>query len=212
MRVSTSLAAIGLVLLPLAASAADLPSRKAPPAAPPPPPTTWTGVYAGLDLGGGWRDRGGSGGIVGGGQVGYNYQFTPFLVGGFETDFQGTSLSSYGPAGRTIEYFGTVRGRAGVTPFDPRLLIYGTGGFAYGQVSYNTGNNNRNGWAAGGGAEWAITPNFSAKVEYLRVQLNTTDLSWGVGRWLGKTAFNVVRVGANYHFDVFPPAPFLARR
>ena len=92
-----SIAAILVVSSP--AIAADLPSRKAPVAyAPPPAMLSWTGIYAGLNLGGGWSagngngnawnlgganggvtnnigGSNGSGGIIGGGQVGYNYQF-----------------------------------------------------------------------------------------------------------------------------------------
>ena len=107
------------VLLPLifiatslsSALAADLPSRKGAPAyAPPPPVMSWTGFYAGLSLGGGWGAGNGnsnywnlngwnggvtnniSGGIIGGGQVGYNYQITPMFLVGAEADFQGTSM------------------------------------------------------------------------------------------------------------------------
>src|SRR6185369_10789168 len=81
------------------ASAADLP-RKAP-AAPPPPVFSWTGFYIGAHFGGGWSsssvtgnplpdpvsygfvpiniDTDGSG-VVGGGQIGYNWQVTPFFL------------------------------------------------------------------------------------------------------------------------------------
>ncbi|QGM97590.1 outer membrane protein [Methylocystis parvus] len=106
------------------AFAADLPSRKeAPVYVPPPPLITWTGFYAGVNIGGGWsansvnpnslapyannvtgaiaflpgNSSGGNtaGGVVGGGQIGYNYQMGAFLVG-LETDFQGSSMNSGG--------------------------------------------------------------------------------------------------------------------
>ena len=102
---------------------------------------------------------GSAGGVVGGAQVGYNFQFNQFVLG-VETDFQGTSISGggnnadasssrppitirvrqlpdprepRGSANASLSWFGTVRGRAGYL-ITPTLLLYGTGGFAYGQV------------------------------------------------------------------------------
>ena len=104
-------------------------------------------------------ERLGSGGVLGGGQIGYNYAFAPGHMGGFgfgavpvigvEADFDGSGVTSAAPLSQAasggltgsstfvgvasqLKYFGTVRGRVGVA-FD-RLLVYGTGGFAYGQV------------------------------------------------------------------------------
>jgi outer membrane immunogenic protein len=90
-----------------------------------------------------------SGGLIGG-QVGYNYQFNAKWLAGVEADFDwaklngsGNSsffLNSYGPgpatftASETIKSFGTLRGRLGYLPTN-FLLIYGTGGLAYGDVS-----------------------------------------------------------------------------
>src|SRR5512136_2035483 len=111
MKTALSVFALAGMLAAGAAQAADLPYRKAPPPPayiPPPPIMTWTGLYGGLNLGGGWQDAsssnvwnpawawsgpgwnpgwggwgsgnsGGSGGVVGGGQIGYNYQFSPWL-------------------------------------------------------------------------------------------------------------------------------------
>jgi outer membrane immunogenic protein len=209
---------IAAALLSGAAAAADLPSNKAPPQAPPAPQLPWTGIYVGANLGYGWGDQNSFSGVVGGGQVGYNYQFTPLFVASIEADIQGASLSSagqgYAQPGRSIDYFGTVRGRVGITPFDPRLLIFGTGGFAYSQVRYNGGaiNTNRPGWTAGGGVEWLVTPAWSVKLEYLYTDISTEDLGSWPYQGLGKTKFSTVRAGVNYHFDLFPPAPFLARR
>ena len=95
-------------------------------------------------------------GVVGGGQVGYNWQFSPWLVFGVETDIQasdvhdtvnsaaavadafGTHLQS-ATSTKSVDWYGTVRGRVGVAPFIPNLLIYGTGGFAYGGVNHGVG-------------------------------------------------------------------------
>jgi len=186
-----------------AALAADLPSRKTAFEPPPTPPAfAWSGAYAGLDIGSGWLARGSSDvGVSGGGLVGYNHRIGPLFVVGLETDFQGTSLSGRGPdllgGARTLPWFGTVRGRAGVTGFDSRVLFYGTGGFAYGETSGAV----REGWTAGGGVEWAFAPHWSVKTEYL-----FTDLGKGGGRDPGAARggadFHTVRVGVNYHFDL----------
>jgi len=199
------------------AQAADVVSRKAAP--PPPPAPLWTGAYVGANLGGGWA-RQGTGGISGGAQIGYNRQITPLFVAGLEADFQATSLSASnrrpfdpaalvsgvsptfppgGPGGRNLPWFGTLRGRIGVLPLTPSLLIYGTGGFAYagGHGGVTTG------WTAGGGVEWAFARNWSAKAEYL-----FADLSPGGSGPFGdrRTNFQLVRAGVNYRFD---PGDFL---
>lgn len=225
-----------------AAFGADLPTRKSPPIALPAPVFTWTGPYVGLNVGGGWRDQNSdngfgafpaaganlflptgnganSGGVVGGGQIGFNYQLTPLFVAGVETDFQGTSIGSGSGGGfgfnERITWFGTVRGRIGVTPLDPRLLIYGTGGFAYGEIrqdGFFQRNNTKTGWTAGGGAEWAFHPNLSAKVEYLYTDLESNDGSslqfFGGER---QTRFHTVRAGVNYHFNLFAPTAVVAK-
>jgi hypothetical protein len=126
---------------------------------PPPPVFIWTGLYIGGNLGFG-GDRfiypftvgvvSGqatltSGGIIGGGQVGFNWQFPNNFLLGLETDFDGAAIRGKATvniatpggvfsaqAGSRINYIGTVRGRVGYA-WD-RFLIYGTGGFAYGQV------------------------------------------------------------------------------
>ncbi|TLG77786.1 outer membrane beta-barrel protein [Methylocystis sp. B8] len=257
-------AALALALTAGSSIAADLPSHKAPPPyIPPPPVMTWTGFYAGLNLGGGWQDRsssnvlnwgwgggsGGRGGVVGGGQIGYNFQVTPMFVVGVETDFQGTSIGSgggnnngwlfpavIGPAlfpgvplfvfgGGTIDtarinWFGTVRGRVGITLLSPQLLLYGTGGFAYGEVQrngwWNQNSAVQTGWTAGGGAEYMFMPNWSAKAEYLYTQISGTGNggwwgSWGLNSPNNRTRFHTIRAGVNYHFNFGSPAPVLAK-
>jgi outer membrane immunogenic protein len=96
-----------------------------------------------------------SNGFIGGGQVGYNYQFGNF-VAGIETDIQGlsgrgsgataTSLPSVVSGDRinttvtatnSVKWLGTLRGQLGFT-MTPRLLVYGTGGLAYGDVTSST--------------------------------------------------------------------------
>ncbi len=99
------------------------------------------------------------GGFIGGGQVGYNYQFNNNFVAGVEADIQGLTGSGSGtstglgpgPTGvqavttaqinQSLDYIGTIRGRIGYL-VTPTLLIYGAGGLAYGganlSASYNS--------------------------------------------------------------------------
>ena len=73
------------------------------------------------------------------------------------------------------DWLATVRGRAGYA-FD-RILIYGTGGGAFGNVQAGVrragpfSSSTQTGWTAGAGVEFAFTPNLTAKVEYLYVDL-----------------------------------------
>ena len=150
------------------ASAADL-ALKAPP--PPPIVDEWTGWYAGLNLGGSWGRSStyytGTGfgfvpftssqsmdGVLGGAQIGYNWQFNKSWVVGVEADFQGTgqrgsatfppitttivgaavvTTTTTGTLTQKLPWFGTVRARLGVEPSSDWLL-YATGGLAYAQI------------------------------------------------------------------------------
>jgi outer membrane immunogenic protein len=151
-------------------------------------------------------------GFIGGGQAGYNWQVSPMWVVGLETDLSWTNLDQTtalpGPADFTrimtahekLDWFGTFRGRAGITPVD-RLLIYGTGGVAYGHASLSTaltridpvtgantcilpggGGNNcqkgsasdtKIGWTVGAGLEWAVAGPWTVKGEYLYYDLGS---------------------------------------
>jgi outer membrane immunogenic protein len=223
-------AALGLASL--SAHAADLPSRYSPANSYNALPVfTWTGFYAGLNAGYGWN-MGDSrfydptfgsipgrrhGGFVGGAQGGYNYQFGMF-VAGVETDLQyaavGNKGASYGTTyypGDSDGFFGTIRARAGVAI--DRALVYGTGGFAYGDVGGNRGNDPvlghhsgdeiNWGWTIGAGVEYAITNNFTAKVEGLYVDIDTKDNFDQGGRVsVNRDAeFGVLRAGMNYKFN-----------
>jgi outer membrane immunogenic protein len=98
---------------------------------------------------------GNAGGFIGGGQVGYNYQFKN-VVAGLEADIQGLFGIGSGATANTVpfpgfpplvintsitgaksvDWLGTVRGRLGVT-ITPTILAYATGGLAFGGVSPN---------------------------------------------------------------------------
>jgi outer membrane immunogenic protein len=100
---------------------------------------------------------GNTAGFIGGGQLGYNWQFTNSWIAGFEADIQGiadrrsdaiaatvaivgfpgTSVTTNMTVTKEVDYLGTVRGRLGWLP-NPTLLAYGTGGLAYGGVKAST--------------------------------------------------------------------------
>jgi len=147
-------------------------------------------------------------GLFGGAQVGYNSQLNDWFIGGVEADIQGGRISGIGTETPTpvffvpfmtsiaqqSNWFGTVRVRAGYTPWQ-NLLIYATGGLAYGEVetSFNaiatgftldtcplnftctTGSSSsvRAGWTAGAGFELMLDPHWSIKAEYLYVDLGS---------------------------------------
>lgn len=205
------------------ALAADLP-RKAPAYTPPPPPVLiWNGFYAGLNLGYGWANVGATGfdgsnltGVIGGGQIGYNWQFNPNWVLGIEADFQGSgqrrSDDFVSPAGipftvdQRIPWFATARARLGYT--QGNWLLYATGGAAWvnyqlelsapgGSVSSDT---SKIAWTVGGGFEYMFMPKWSAKVEYLFIDTDDTNATLFGTTVSGRARDNIVRAGVNYHF------------
>lgn len=220
----------------ITAQAADL--YRAPPAPPPSyvPPVvaanTWTGFYAGINGGYGWgtgddaityfegadqSTRGQPEGGFGGGQIGYNYEVSSFVFG-VETDFQGAGISS-SVGGTTaagvgftsqqnIDWFGTVRGRLGYA-FN-QVLIYGTGGFAYGNVSQHANyggdvfgsNTTQTGYAVGGGIEYKLNPAWSLKLEYQYINFGSETLTDSLGNTATPqdTSLQTARIGVNYHF------------
>jgi outer membrane immunogenic protein len=199
-----------------AASAADLPARMAVKAPPPPPPMfNWTGFYLGVNIGGSWGHQDDSlvglltngnnvNGVIGGGQIGYNWQgYGSPWVFGVEADFQGSGQRASGsfviPAGigalpipgsniayeERLDWFGTLRGRIGWAMGDQgRFLPYITGGLAYGQNNFN-----------GAGTAAGVPVAFNA---------SHTDVGWTVGagiewamwdRWSAKLEYLYIDFG-----------------
>ena len=131
------------------------------------------------------------GSLYGGMQGGYNYVFPSGLLLGAEADVTFPNFQTYADGliftggtvqGTTvtdqIDYIATLRGRFGYA-FD-HWLVYGTGGFAWSQARFSetpvAGNPDtilltRTGWALGLGAELAIAPSWTARIEYLYVRL-----------------------------------------
>jgi len=219
------------------ALAADLPQPgPPPPRAPatyvpvPVPVFSWTGIYVGVNGGyafgdSSWTTPGlaptgnfSTSGWLGGGTLGGNYQWGQFVLGiegdGDWTNLNGTTFVTGGTgcgAGceTKSDWLATVRGRAGYA-FD-RILIYGTGGGAFGnvQAAYSTlpfSSSTQMGWTAGGGVEFAFTPNLTGKVEYLYVDLGNQSCAVGNCSLPGSSATtvtfteNIVRAGINYKF------------
>jgi outer membrane immunogenic protein len=107
-----------------------------------PYPLSWHGSYAGVHLGFGDGD-----GVVGGGQVGYNWQSGRFVYG-IEGDFSFSSMEEEASgcipgagcvfAGASLDWLATVRGRVGYL-IDPRILAYATAGFGIAAWSAEAG-------------------------------------------------------------------------
>ena len=252
-------------LVSTSALAADLPARvytKAPVFVE--PAFNWSGFYLGVNVGYSWGSSSNSetisrfssgvplfsstsrndvNGVIGGGQVGYNWQASNWLFG-LEADIQGsgergssifncvacdndgTNITSN--LTQKLNWFGTVRGRAGIL-VSPTVLLYGTGGLAYGEVQTGgtaTGgfvpltvvlpgtSSTRAGWTAGGGIEGRIGGNWTAKLEYLYMDLGSVSAGpialTGIlvpVRTTGGLSYsshftdNILRVGVNYLFN-----------
>jgi outer membrane immunogenic protein len=190
------------------ALAADLP-RQAPMYKAPAyvaPVFNWTGAYIGINGGGGWgrsnyadvEKYDVSGGMIGA-TVGYNWQFGTWVVG-LEGDADWANIKGSGVFAETKnDFLATIRGRLGYS-FD-RFMPYVTGGLAVGNVKASdiwgfSKDQTNAGWTVGAGVEFAFAPQWTAKIEYLYVDLGDVDLA-GL-----KTDFysNVVRGGVNYRF------------
>jgi outer membrane immunogenic protein len=220
------LASIALGTLVAPALAADL-STPPPYKVAPIPIYNWTGFYVGANLGGAWtRDAFSQGpaadaqsgtintaGIVGGGQIGFNWQVIPAIVLGVEADIDGADLNNNvntsGAAGVTlnwrekVDFYGTARGRLGYAWNN--WLFYGTGGFAWAGDNFTrtqltqapttplagfsiSNDPGRIGWTAGGGIEWAFARNWTARVEYLHLDFNDAAFTFSTAAVGGGTA------------------------
>jgi outer membrane immunogenic protein len=187
------------------AAAADLYTKAPAYAAAPFSGYNWNGVYVGVNLGYQWGKVTNWGaepdGLMGGGQVGYNWQVHPNWVLGIEADFQGSGASDTFAAYKfSNPWFGTVRGRAGYAMNN--VLVYATGGFAYGggrvEFAGLSESQTHVGWTVGGGVEVGLTPNWTAKAEYLYVRLE--DQGYVLTGLNNGFQSNVFRLGVNYKF------------
>jgi len=184
-------------------------------------------------------------GFVGGGQAGYNWQRGTWLFG-LEADLQGSDERGSSDvclvagcatgtglftANYKLDWFGTARGRIGILPTD-RVLLYATGGLAYGGFSATapaiplSWGTTHAGWTVGAGAEAAIDHHWSVKLEYLYMVLGdvgdgsttattvvtqpgvpirhtTVTTTALTSAFSTRFTDNILRVGINYRFD--PP-------
>jgi outer membrane immunogenic protein len=166
---------------------------------------SWAGPYLGANLGYEWGSVSNNptkpAGFVGGVQAGYNFQNGPWVFG-VEGDIQAAGADdTFAPWKFSNPWFGTVRGRAGYALSN--VLFYGTAGLAFGELRGRnifgaTEDHTSVGWTAGVGAEVGLTQNWSAKLEYLYIDLSTSQFAiTGVSN--GYSA-SVVRAGVNYRF------------
>jgi outer membrane immunogenic protein len=177
-------------------------------------------------------------GFIGGGQFGYNYQSNR-LVWGYEADLsfadikgsdtrQGTanlfpspSLNLTATGEQKLDFLGTVRGKLGFTPIDS-LLVYATGGLAYGHVessttvsdvpstfSTNPASGSASavlaGWTAGAGIESALAfaPRWSLKAEYLYYDLGNLSYALSPAAFIanGRTTVGAINTTTTAHFQ-----------
>jgi outer membrane immunogenic protein len=249
-------AAAGLLAVGMTAPlfAADLPAStypKAPAMVSPVSVYDWSGFYVGANIGGAWDNSTATNtalngtfvssgtssntGVIGGGQIGYNYMLLPNFLLGVEADVDGTSLNGAvlsndgsNQHSSKLDAFGTVRGRVGFT--QNNWLFYGTGGFAWSEGSVTrtqistvvavppipavagtveASSNTRTGWVAGAGVEWGITQNWTARVEYLYLDLGNATSVFPISnrQQTSSLTMNVARFGVNYKFG----GPVVAR-
>ncbi|MBB5048339.1 outer membrane immunogenic protein [Rhodopseudomonas rhenobacensis] len=165
---------------------------------------SWAGPYLGGNLGYAWGSVQNNptepSGVAGGVQAGYNWQSGQFVFG-LEGDIAISAADDRFASWKfSNPWFGTVRGRVGYS-FD-NLLVYGTGGLAFGELKgerFGASESHTNaGWTIGAGAEFGLSQNWSAKVEYLYVDLGSSN--FGITGVPNSYQFGVVRVGVNYHF------------
>jgi outer membrane immunogenic protein len=165
---------------------------------------SWAGPYIGGNLGYAWGSVDNNptkpSGVSGGIQGGYNWQSGPFVFG-LEGDIQITGADdTFAPWKFSNPWFGTVRGRAGYA-FN-NIYLYGTGGLAFGELRAETfglsETHTNAGWTVGAGAEFGLVQNWTAKIEYLYVDLSNSNFS--ITGASNGYRFGVVRAGVNYHF------------
>jgi high affinity Mn2+ porin len=158
------------------------------------------------------------GSLIGGAQIGYNYVLPSRILVGIEADASflnalsaddvaWSRLTSVADTAEKIDYMATLRGRLGYA--FPRWMIYATGGVALslGRFLQNPGVTDdidkllhlHTGWAAGAGAEVAIAPSWTARLEYLYRNFNSAGVLFPSGTIAG-SSFDVqsLRLGLNY--------------
>ena len=221
--VLAGIGALAVVTMMGVANAADIQRRQAMPTKAPAyvQAYNWTGLYVGVNGGGGWGHSAWSGatgtsgfnttGGVVGGTVGYNYQMNQ-AVFGLEGDIDWSNIhgsTTTAPCTTSCEtrnsWLGTARGRIGYA-FD-RFMPFVAGGAAFGDIKaspagFSGDRDTKAGWTLGGGLEAALAGPWTAKVEYLYVDLGKANCPAGSCAVSTNVNFhtNLVRAGLNYRF------------
>jgi outer membrane immunogenic protein len=167
--------------------------------------SSWAGPYLGANVGYQWawttNNPTKPSGIMGGLQAGYNWQTGQFVFGA-EADLQLSAADDmFAPWKFSNPWFGTIRGRVGFAMNN--VLFYGTLGIALGTVRIEVPagvdeSNIHIGWAGGLGMEVGLTSNWSAKAEYIYVDL--TDRNYVLTGTANGLESNILRLGVNYRF------------
>ncbi|OYX89924.1 MAG: porin [Azorhizobium sp. 32-67-21] len=203
-RVGAGLGA-GLCAFALPAAAADMNGGYGygyAPAAAAAGPVSWNGFYVGANTGYGWGTSGpySPSGFQGGIQAGYNWQFPGSgFVAGLEGGLDFTNISD---GAYSVNYLGLIRARLGFA-FD-RFMLFGTLGYAFGQGQYEvaglSNDQTHGGWTIGAGGEFALDRNWSARAEYLYVDLGSSTYNSLAGPASLGFDGNIIRGGVNYRF------------
>jgi outer membrane immunogenic protein len=185
----------------------------------------WTGFYIGAQVGGAFQGSSGynattgvvgardDSSFIGGGVVGYNYQFAPNWVLGLEGEFNGLSNNRHTFVDATPDtislkndWLASVTGRLGYTWGVG--MIYAKGGVAFrdngGIASTSAFATNRDdtGYTVGAGLEYMFAPAWSAKVEYQYYNFGRTEVAFGAGSAANyRDDLHTVKAGINYHFN-----------
>jgi outer membrane immunogenic protein len=218
-----ALAGLGFCASALSSQAADIPPPVFKGVRPVVAYYNWTGFYAGINAGYGFGESDWSAvpaasnkpsGFTVGGTLGYNYQVGS-IVYGLEGDFNWQNVTDEVTCAPGItcstssDWLATFRVRLGYA-FD-RWLPYITAGGAYGNVNATvsvpafglaaSSSSSQFGWTFGAGLEYAFLSNWSAKIEYLYVDLGSFDT--GPSPVVNDVSFqeNIVRAGLNYKFS-----------
>ena len=247
--VAYGLAILGAVAFIGTAQAADMPIKAAP-YAPAPPVWSWTGFYIGAHGGAGWGtesatlDVGSLGiggvtgtfpigqtstsGFLGGGQIGYNWQWNSIVLG-IEGDFSGADISGSSACAigllnckATTNWVGDITGRLGFA--HDRMLVYLKGGWAWANTDYDanlalaglsisgSASDTHSGGLLGAGIEYAFLPHWTAKIEYNYIDLGSDTFAFPVTASAGGAAItvtpnisveekiNIMKFGVNYKF------------
>ena len=169
----------------------------------------------------------GPSGVVIGGQIGCDYQFASSWVVGIEGAASGSTMKASRTVGLPLgnpdtalvrastDFLPSVTARLGYA-FD-NVLVYARGGVALAGDRFNVtgsfagapfafeGLDNRLGWTAGGGVDWAFSHHWSANIEYDYYQFGHGGvlMSDSINVFAGivdvKQTVQVVKVGLNFH-------------